>query len=148
MDGFPTYLVDLREVPTVCEAVARATADLPPFSMRVLGAGAFPNLASPRTIWLGVDEGAEEMATLQARVELELAPLGFRREQRRFRPHLTIGRVRGTLREANHLAEALAEYRDYPAGVIDVDLVAVMSSELERTGPVYESLATAPLAGE
>ncbi|HEV3003704.1 MAG TPA: RNA 2',3'-cyclic phosphodiesterase, partial [Pirellulales bacterium] len=87
--------VELLEIPKVCEAVTRAVTDKPPFEITALGAGAFPDLRRPRTIWLGVADGSESMVELNGAIERELAPLGFRREQRRFRPHLTLGRVRG-----------------------------------------------------
>src|SRR5688572_19655317 len=46
--------VQMIEVPQLCEAMERAVAELPPFDLEVRGAGAFPDAARPRTIWLGV----------------------------------------------------------------------------------------------
>ena len=139
--------VDLREAPQVCAAVGAAMAEVPPFSIRVAGAGAFPDLRHPRTVWLGVTEGAEEMIALHERLETSLAKLGFRQEQRRFRPHLTIGRVRG-LPGAAELGQLVARCQDFDAGISDVDEVVVFSSELNRDGPTYEPLSTAALAGD
>ena len=139
--------VDLRDVPEVCAAMARATADVPPFTLRLAGAGAFPNATNPRTVWIGSDVGIDEMSVLHERLEAELGSLGFRREHRRFRPHLTIGRVRNADRGMQALGAALAENRGFLAGVIDVDEVVVFSSELMRSGPIYEPLASAPLQG-
>jgi RNA 2',3'-cyclic 3'-phosphodiesterase len=140
--------VDLREMPDVCAAVARAVSPLPPFNLRIAGTGAFPNATNPRTVWLGADEGVEEIAELEERIGVALADLGFRREQRRFRPHLTIGRVRHADQGMNELAQVLEEHKDYLAGVIDVDEVVTLSSELDRSGPTHEPLATAALQGE
>jgi len=139
--------VDLRESPQVCAAVGEAMAELPPFSIRVAGAGAFPDLQRPRTVWLGVTEGAEELIALHERLETSLVKLGFRQEQRRFRPHLTIGRVRG-LSGAAELGELVARHQDFDAGISDVDEVVVFSSELNRDGPTYEPLSTAELTGD
>jgi len=139
--------IDLREAPQVCAAVAEAMADLPPFSIRVAGAGAFPDVVHPRTVWLGVTEGSEEMVELHERLEANLTKLGFRQEQRRFRPHLTIGRVRG-LQGAAELGQLVADRADFDAGVSDIDEVVVFSSELNRDGPTYETLSTATLAGD
>jgi 2'-5' RNA ligase len=139
--------IELLEVPKICQAMTRATADLPPFDLEALGAGAFPNLASPRTVWIGGGQGSEEMITLHDRLEAELAPLGFRREQRRFRPHLTIGRVRNSPQGIDELAQLLAERREFAAGSTDVAEVVLFSSELERDGPTYEPLHHALLAG-
>ncbi len=141
--------VDLREVPQVCDTIAAAIADLPPFLLRIAGAGAFPTLAKPRTVWLGADEGVSEMQGLHDRIDAALSELGFRQEHRRFRPHLTIGRVRGEGGAGiSALAEALAQQQDFVAGMVDVGEVVTFSSELDRSGPTYEALATAELTGD
>lgn len=138
--------VDLRDIPAVCEAVTRAVADLPPFEIEVHGAGAFPTGARPRTIWLGVGRGADDMVALHDAVDGALGAFGYRREQRRFRPHLTVGRVRGG-RDLDALGILLAQHADFAGGVTSVDEVVVMSSELTPDGPEYEPLAVAPLNG-
>ncbi|HJT32688.1 MAG TPA: RNA 2',3'-cyclic phosphodiesterase [Pirellulales bacterium] len=138
--------VDLREIPAVCDAVTQAVADLPPFEIEAHGAGAFPTAARPRTIWLGVGRGSEEMVALHDAVDRALGGLGYRREQRRFRPHLTVGRVRGG-RDLDALGELLGQHADFAGGVTSVDEVVVMSSELSPDGPEYEPLAAAPLNG-
>lgn len=138
--------VDLLDIPPVSAAVTEAVADVPPFEIEVRGAGAFPNAARPRTIWLGVHQGQEQMVELHDRVERALSGMGFRRELRRFRPHLTIGRVRGT-QAIGELGELVSQHADFSGGISSVDELVVMSSELERDGPVYEPLAIAPLDG-
>ncbi len=138
--------VERNDVPAVCNAVLRAAADIPPFDLESRGVGAFPDVDRPRTIWMGIGHGEAEMVALQARVEEELAKEGYRPEARRFRPHLTLGRVRGA-RGAAELAEVLTNLLDYSGGAMSVDELVVFSSTLERSGPTYEPLATAELRG-
>ena len=139
--------VDLLDIPELSEAVTGAVAELPPFEIEALAAGAFPDLHNPRTVWLGIGRGAEEMVELHGAVERALTTLGFRREQRRFRPHLTLGRVRGTGLGNLELSERLGKLADFPGGMSSVEEVVVFSSELGRDGSVYEVLATAALGG-
>lgn len=138
--------VDLLDTPAVCDAVATAVADLPPFEIEVHGAGAFPTIARPRTVWLGVRRGQEELIALHDAVELALSRLGYRQENRRFRPHLTLGRVRGD-HGLDELGEIVRQHADFMGGVASVDEVVVFSSELESGGPIHEPLAVAPLNG-
>lgn len=138
--------VDLIDIPGVCQAVSGAVADLPPFEIEVHGAGAFPAAGRPRTIWLGVGRGVAEMVELHEAIERAVADLGFRRENRRFRPHLTLGRVRGD-RDLLPLGQLVAEHADFAGGVASVDEVVVFSSELEADGPLHEPLAVATLNG-
>jgi 2'-5' RNA ligase len=140
--------VPLLELPDICTAVADAVIDLPPFDVQAHGAGAFPTLERPRTVWLGVDEGADAMREVHDAVERGLAPHGFRQEQRRFRPHLTIGRVRNsTPAGIQDLAERVAACREFAGGITDVCEVVVFASELGRNGPKYDPLSHARLNG-
>jgi len=139
--------VDVREIHHVCQAVTLAVAELAPFSLEVRGAGAFPNLHRPRTIWLGVREGAEAMTELARRVESELAKLGFPKEGRPFQAHLTIGRIRHGGPELADLGRLVQQHAEQEIGDTSVDELVVFSSELTRSGPIYEPLGHASLGG-
>ena len=135
------------EIAQVCQAVAQGAAEVEPFDLEVRTAGAFPNAARPRTIWLGASAGTEEMVVLHDRVEAALAKLGFREEHRRFQTHLTIGRVRGGGPAIAELGKRLQQHADFLAGRMNVAEVTVFASTLTASGPIYDVLGTAPLAG-
>jgi 2'-5' RNA ligase len=137
--------VEVVEIPEVIEHVRQATAGLESFDLAFHGAGAFPDPSNPRTIWIGVSQGAEAMIQLHGRVERALAELGFRAEHRRFRPHVTIGRVRDTRHAKQDLAPLLDQYADFAAGISHVEEVVVFSSQLSEAGPLYEPLGRAEL---
>ena len=137
--------VQSRDIPQVCQAVTKAVAGLAPFDVHARGAGAFPTAERPRTVWLGVDSGEEAIVALHDAIEERLADLGFRREQRRYRPHLTLGRVRRSQMGIADLGELIALHDEYDAGTMRVDEVVIFSSQLERSGPSYEVLGRAPL---
>ena len=40
-----------------------------PFSIHLKGLNAFPNINRPRVIWIGVEEGAEELKKIQKQLE-------------------------------------------------------------------------------
>ena len=61
-----------EDIAEVCRAVAESVRDIEPFEFRCHGAGAFPDLARPRTVWIGVDEGSEAVLALHQAVELAL----------------------------------------------------------------------------
>lgn len=140
--------VDANEIHQPCRAVQEAVADFAPFEFAVQGAGAFPNVSRPRTVWLGIGQGNEELVALNRRIELPLEKLGFRREARRYKPHLTIGRVRRGGPGVAELGALIRHYADFDAGRTTVSQVLVFSSRLDRSGPTYESLARAPLGGK
>lgn len=139
--------VRLLDLPDICQAVTTAVTPLAPFDLEARGAGAFPTADRPRTAWIGTGQGTEAMVTLHDAIQRELGQLGFRREGRRFRPHLTIGRIRQVGPGTHELAQLLQENADFDGGLSTVFELAILSSQLTREGPVYEPLGFAELKG-
>jgi RNA 2',3'-cyclic 3'-phosphodiesterase len=139
--------VDMVEIPRICAAVSRAVRPMAPFDVEARGAGAFPDEVRPRTVWIGVGQGSDEMVRLHDAIERELAPLGYREEARRYRPHLTIGRVRQSQNGIEELGRLVHENADFESGLSTIYEVVIMSSELGRDGPTHEPLGHAELQG-
>jgi len=109
------------------------------FRLRLHGVGAFPHPSRPRVIWVAVAEGAPELKALAAAVEKACGLHGFAEEERPFRAHLTVGRVRRPAPNPR-LEAALAEMRDREVGEMEAQRVLLMKSDLKRGGPVYHIL--------
>lgn len=139
--------VDERDLLDVCRAVSEVTAQLPAFTMSVEGTGCFPNLRRPRVLWVGLKQGAREIALLHDALEKPLLKLGcYRREVREYTPHITLGRIK-TEEPTTRLAASLTKHQTWSAGESAVNEVQVMSSELKPAGPVYAVLSRAKLLG-
>jgi 2'-5' RNA ligase len=135
-----------EQVAAIAAAVGKAIHREPPLALNLSGLGAFPNPRRPRVIWVGIGGEVERLSRLQARLEEALEPLGFPREERSFRPHLTLGRVRDPRRPPD-LTHALADVT-LPAGnPFDVREILVYKSDLRPTGAIYTKLQHLPLAG-
>jgi 2'-5' RNA ligase len=138
--------VDDRTVPDVCRVVAEQVQAHPVFSMSIERVGCFPNPRRPRVLWMGVGEGTQELRAIHDALETALLDLGcYRREERQYTPHITLGRVRSE-RPAENLAAALAKHAGWQGGQTPVREIQVMSSELTRQGPIYTVLSRAKLA--
>ena len=140
--------VDLRETPAICAAVAGAVHEFAPFDVEACGAGAFPAADRPRTVWIGMGRGSEQMIALHNAIDQALGKLGYREEGRKFRPHLTIGRVRSSPSGIGDLAELLQQHADFASGLSTVYEVVVFSSDLDEDGPTYEPLGHAEFKGK
>ena len=137
--------VDDREVPAVCRAVSEQTANFSAFEITVEKVGCFPNPRRPRILWIGVGQGALELCAVHDALEPPLLQLGcYRREERQYKPHITLGRVK-TDRPPDRLAAALAQNAGWIGGTIQVSEVLVMSSELTPQGPRYTILSRGKL---
>lgn len=131
--------IDPGRVPEIKEALKKTFEDHRPFSLIAEGLGAFPRLESPRVVWVGLRGDLEKLAALQKDVEKTLGLLGFPREDRPFKPHLTLGRMRSQKgREA--LVKRLRDMSSRTLGSFHVDCVAQFRSELLPTGAKYTIL--------
>ena len=102
----------------------------------------------PRVIWVGLaeDDGLEKLRAVRTQLDAALAVAQFEAESGRFRPHLTLGRVR---RQATkpQLASIQAAVDAATALSIEsvVERVALVESTLLKDGPRYRQLAMTEL---
>ncbi len=137
--------VDERGVPDVCKTVAEAATAVGPIALTVEGVGCFPNLRRPRILWVGVGEGSAAVIDLHDRLEEPLFQLGcYRREERQYTPHITLGRLKGD-EPTEKLVTVINKHQAWKGGETTIDEVHVMSSELTREGPIYTVLSRAKL---
>lgn len=139
-------VVDI-ETPDICRVVAQVAKEFEPFEIICRGAGAFPDSERPRTLWIGIRNGADELKALQAAVDEALKKeLGYAKEPRGFHPHLTIGRVKHALPTGREeLTRLLAENSDFDADLTVIDEIVTFASFPDRKGPMHEALGTAVL---
>ncbi|MFO0968103.1 MAG: RNA 2',3'-cyclic phosphodiesterase [Gemmataceae bacterium] len=139
--------VDQRDLNDVCRAVQDAAGPLPSFPASIEKVGAFPNLRRPRTLWVGVGQGERAVIDVHDALERPLLELGcYRREERKYTPHVTLGRVKSE-KGALELETALRKKESWQGGETTIGEVHVMSSELTRDGPIYTVLSRARLGG-
>ena len=120
-----------------------------PFTLELEGLGMFPNGRSPRVLWAGTSGDLEALSELQRATEAAITALGHPPEERPFRPHITLGRPRRSLSDAQRarIGEVVATLTP-PAQVSwQVESVEVMQSELHPSGARYTVLASADFGG-
>ena len=84
-----------ERVADVAAAMSAAADGRVPFDVRIAGADAFPPTGRPRTLWLDLDRGTDDLTALARRLDDALAGAGWERERRPFRAHLTLARADG-----------------------------------------------------
>lgn len=140
------FLGDVKEndLQELFDAIESGVTGIEPFALEVRDIGVFPSWRQPRVVWAGCGAGAQDAIDLAAKIEDACVDLGYERERRLFRPHLTLGRVKLPA-DAVGLEEAVADLGEREYGFMDVDRVAVFMSSLRRTGPVYSPMFTVEL---
>ena len=136
----------------VIPALEEAAAGIPAFTLGLKGLGAFPGLDRPRTLWVGVSDGALEVQALQSRVAESLERRGMPIEARVWQPHVTVGRVtdekRGRLEGLPGLRAAVLRGSTTPFGKMPVASIALMRSDLFSSGARYTEIASAALTSD
>ena len=130
--------VHSEAIDAVSEAVEKVAATQTPFSVEFGGIGAFPTLARPRVIWVGIKHGAATVSHLAEAVNLELKSLGFPMDNR-FHPHLTLGRFRSPT-NLQPLKSVLRKYDTIAGTTVSVNEITVMQSQLHPNGAIYTPL--------
>jgi 2'-5' RNA ligase len=116
------------------------------FELTAAGLGCFPNNNRPRVVWVGL-HAPVELYHLQKSIEDACVDLGFEREQRKFSPHLTLGRVKPYARPEDILClqQALERVPALNLGVTQACEVVLFKSDLQSTGAVYTPLISVKL---
>ncbi len=130
-------------VPGIEQCMRSAVADVKKFEVVVRGAGVFPSRSKARVVWAGL-EGAEPMALMSARLEDCLEPLGYAKEGREFRPHLTLARVKDP-RTSSAAAQVADGFENVEFGRQAVGEILLKKSVLSQKGPTYSTVLTVPL---
>jgi 2'-5' RNA ligase len=138
--------VDATTAAAVRDALAGSVAEIGRFALEIRGLGAFPSPNRPRVIWAGIGDGADHLRHLAERVDAALAAVGFPAEDRPFTGHVTLGRVREPRRDLA-LAEALSASAGRLFGLVPVDRIVLVQSQLSPKGARYTPLDASPLRG-
>jgi len=123
----------------VSEAIINAVNGHAPISLAVKGAGVFPGIKRPRVIWVGLTGEIEKLVGIQNDIEENLEELGFPREKRPFRGHLTLGRIKEKI-NPKKLLDAMKKFEKFESKLFIADKIFLFKSELKSTGSVYKEL--------
>ena len=117
---------------------------IPLINITLLGSGAFPSYERPKVIWIGL-KYPPALEEFQQLLEDRAASQGFQRENRKFSPHITIGRVarKAEKREITEIGRILENINIGQLGNDCFRNVHIFRSELKPDGPVYYKLFTA-----
>lgn len=136
--------IDRDDVEKVRSAMWQATKLFSPFTLKGDGVGVFPDLKRPRVVWVGLSGDMEPLRALQRDLESQLNGLGFPREKRSFKGHLTMGRVKGRL-DRTKLSAVLEGLGDFQTESFTVQSIVLFQSDLRPDGAVYSRLAEVAL---
>jgi RNA 2',3'-cyclic 3'-phosphodiesterase len=138
---------DPERLPTITDALAAATRGSAAIPIVLEGMGAFPDLARPRVVWVGIGEGATALGQLASRVSRELERIGYAPELRAFVPHVTLLRIRNG-RDAAHGRRLVEEYGRTIFGTGEVRELLLKESLSDAGRTVHRPIGRFALGGD
>jgi len=143
------FMADLSEAdqPAVLEALTETCNPFPPFSLSLQGIGVFPNVRSPRVLWIGMGGDTAAVIQLQQRLERSISQKTDHRvaaEDRPFKPHVTIARFQERI-VSDHLVTALRRHTGLTSDPFTVSELHWIESRLTPSGPIYRTLTSVRL---
>jgi 2'-5' RNA ligase len=139
------FLGEIQEsfVERISESLGKIASHLTRFEVEVVGTGAFPNARSPRVLWVGLrDKG--ELAKIVSELDPAMSSFGIPKEQRPFKPHVTVARVK-SMQGLDKALSILREFESVRFGSFIVSELRLKKSTLTPAGAIYEDLAVKPL---
>lgn len=124
----------------ISKNIEKSVIGLPIFNLDIKNTGVFPSENRPRVLWIGCREGNEHLSIMNKKIDSGLTRLGFKKERKKFIPHLTLGRVRyisaGSLVIKKFMSKIIEPC------IVNIDRVNLYQSILKPLGPEYRILET------
>ena len=141
------FLGDIEEskIIEITKAVSKTAKEHSPIALKAKDIGVFPGIKRPRVLWVGLAGQIETLVRLQQTLDENLIVLGFPREERPFKGHLTMGRIKDKI-DVKKLGDALMAFRSFESETFTAGQIILYKSELKPSGAVYTELASASIS--
>lgn len=103
------------------------------FPVEVKNFGAFPSKKNLRVIWAGIENNIH-LSNLQNKISKSMKEIGFKPDEREYRPHITIARVK-YVEDSQKLQQLISAKQEF--GSFVVERFHLFESKLYRSGPIY-----------
>lgn len=127
--------IDEKQLMDLEKIVEQTARKIKKFNIGLAGTGIFPDLRKARVLWIGVTDKDKVLPEIFELLNTELTKLGFQRENKAFRPHLTIARLREPEKSRSLAERHLAE--KFEPVEFEVAEIVIYESRLLPTGSKY-----------
>ncbi len=138
------FLGNIKEtdIEKVKNVIFQSVGEYSQIPLKAKGVGVFPGIKRPRVIWIGISGRINPLFELQKKLEEDLEEIGFPKEGRSFKAHLTIGRVKNRM-DPRKLGDTLKEFSGFESEEFVADRIILFKSDLKPAGAVYTKLVEA-----
>ena len=132
--------ISSEDVKNICSAVQNRVVSEQSLNLKIEKLGVFPDTRRPRVIWCGISDDVEKLSIFQKQLDSDFAGIGFPGEDRPFRAHLTLGRIKDS-HGLTGINDALTKNSAFAAGEFVCKELILFQSKLSPQGAIYTKLA-------
>ncbi|MGE0077373.1 MAG: RNA 2',3'-cyclic phosphodiesterase [Bacteroidales bacterium] len=132
----------MKSVGDISESLRNGLSNSKSFQIEIKGVGSFGK-PEPKVIWAGI-EYSQDIMNIKRLVDKVLLPFGFEDENKMFKPHLTLGRVK-FLNDKMKLRQIIESYKGVTLQKVQVKRVVFYQSTLTPQGSIYRPIETIEL---
>ena len=140
------FLGEVRnsDLSRLAELVAASVAGFEPCELEFEGLGAFPSAKRPRVLWAGISpRNPAVFSEMRNAVVAASSKAGYSCDDDRFRPHVTLGRLKPDRRGPCDISAVVERYRSWTCGVFTASEIVGLASRTGLTGRVTRRSADA-----
>jgi 2'-5' RNA ligase len=131
--------VDATKADEVTRSLEQISSRHSAMSINISQLGKFPERGAPRIIWLGAQEDSGALKKLAVDIEEEMRKIGFEKENRDFKPHVTLGRVK-RYQQVEKGIPAKWNHEEISFGSFRAEQIFLVKSTLRPDGARYEKI--------
>ncbi len=129
-----------KKIPLLKDIVGEINASINSETLRFTSIGAFPNNSAAKIIWLGFQRN-DTLTKCQRLLSDKLVDNGFETDRKKFRPHLTLGRVRDNAIITDDMFSYIENLRSHISiSESKLEKITLFESQLRPGGPIYTAL--------
>jgi RNA 2',3'-cyclic 3'-phosphodiesterase len=127
------------------EKLRRSIGQIPPFHLKLPVTGCFPKVSNPRILWIGNRHSSRPLRQIVLQLNLGFRDYGYPRDENRFKPHVTLGRVKRETKK-----ECIEKFMNLqkPELILKAEHIIWYESKLSSAGPEYIERMRIPLKTE
>jgi RNA 2',3'-cyclic 3'-phosphodiesterase len=127
------------DIGVISEIVKKNVEGVSSFMLNLGSLGAFPAVSRPRVIYVGLSGDTGILCRLHEKIATDLEGSGFKKEERAFTSHLTLGRLKSVTKFPG-VADAFTKIMTLVEGSFTVKGLNLYRSDLHPAGAVYTVL--------
>ncbi len=141
------FLGDINPSDTerIAQAMSQSVQETSRLHLGAKGIGVFPTVRKARVLWIGLSGDTHELIQLQNRLDDRLSDLGYEKESRPFKAHLTLARAKESP-DPKELVQAMEKFASFASPDFSAEELILWQSQLKPSGAVYTKLRSVFLA--